>query len=111
MARTWVTTAGGTGDHPWEANRESGYEDPRGVLLSVEQLVLAAGDSVRRLRRVQRASRSLGEGWADDRVLGEMAAQLEEVRGRLTRLRSEARLADGDTRGGDPGRLRPDGAD
>ncbi|MBO0707698.1 MAG: hypothetical protein J2P44_04980 [Candidatus Dormibacteraeota bacterium] len=104
MARTWVTPAGGTEGHSWDVNREGGHEDPRGVLLSVEQLVLAAGESVRRLRHVEWVSRSLDGGWADDKALGEMADQLEEVRGRLTRLRDQARQGTA----GDAGRLRPD---
>ena len=91
MARTWVTTAGGTVGRPLDADREGGYEDPRGVLLSVERLVVAAGESVRRLRRVQTVSWGLDDEWADDEALGEMVAQLDEVRGRLARLRDQAR--------------------
>jgi len=89
-----------------DVSREGGYEDPRGVLLSVERLVVAAGDSVRRLRRVQSVSRDLGDAWADDEVLGEMAAQLDEVRGRLLRLRDEAREGGADPRR-IPGPLHP----
>lgn len=92
MAKTWVKIPGGTeGGHPLDDNREGGSEDPRGVLLSVDRLVIAAGDSVRRLRRVQSASRRAGDEWADDESLGQMVSQLEEVRYRLTRLRAHAR--------------------
>lgn len=92
MARTRVP-APGTGGHSSEANREDGNEDPRGVLLSVERLVLAAGDSVRRLRRLRSVSR-LDPGWADDESLGQMVAQLDDVRGRLVALRDQVRHPD-----------------
>lgn len=98
MARTWVEPAGGRRGYRLYANREGGYEDPRGVLLSVEQLVVAAGESVRRLRQIQSVSRHLGDDWAGDQGLGEMVAQLDEVRGRLTRLRDQARHAGAATR-------------
>lgn len=93
MARTWVEPAEGRGGYRLYASREGGYEDPRGVLLTVDQLVVAAGESVRRLRRVQSVSGHLGGDWAGEQSLGEMVAQLDEVRCRLTRLRDEARRA------------------
>lgn len=76
--------------------REGRDADPRRVLLSVERLVLAAGESVRRLRQVQSVSQDIGDDWTDGRALGEMAAQLDEVRCRLLRLRDEARQAAGE---------------
>lgn len=90
-----------------DVKREGGYEDPRGVLLSVELLVVAAGESVRRLRQVQSISRGLDDDWADDQALGDMVSQLDEVRGRLTRLRDQARQARADAAGG-TGDLRLD---
>jgi hypothetical protein len=87
----WVTPAERAGRHPSRASREGGHADPRGVLLSVDQLVVAAGDSIRRLRHFQSATRELGDQWADDRSLEEMVTQLDEVRRRLMRLRDEAR--------------------
>lgn len=80
-----------------DTDREGDDEDPRGVLLSVERLVVAAGESVRRLRRVQTVSRGLSDDWAGDEALGEMAAQLDEVRDRLARLRDQARGARAET--------------
>jgi hypothetical protein len=91
MARTWVTPAEGTGRHLSRASREGGAADPRGVLLSVDQLVVAAGDSVRRLRHLQLVSQGLDDEWAGERSLDEMVAQLDDVRRRLMRLRDQAR--------------------
>lgn len=92
MARTWVTPAQGAGRHPSQVSRESGLDtDPRGVLLSVDQLVVAAGDSIRRLRHLQLVSQGLDDEWAGEGSLQDMVAQLDEVRGRLMRLRDEAR--------------------
>ena len=91
MARIWVTPAEDAGRRPSRRSREGGDEDPRGVLLSVDQLVVAAGDSIRRLRHVQSVSRGLGDEWPDDRSLEEMVARLDDVRGRLMHLRAEAR--------------------
>lgn len=82
-----------------DANGAGDHEDPGGVLRSVERLVVAAGESVRRLRRVRSVSRGWGDDWADDETLGEMVAQLDEVRGRLKRLRDQARQG----RAGRPG--------
>lgn len=107
MARIWVKPAGGTGGYPSEGNREGDCEDPRGVLLSVERLVVSAGESVRRLRQVESAPWGLGGDWADDGALGEMAAQLNDVRGRLMRLRDQVRQAGWDTPG-DRGTPAPD---
>jgi hypothetical protein len=87
----WVTPAEGRGRHPSRASREGGPEDPRGVLLSVDQLVVAAGDSIRRLRHLQLVSEGLDNEWAGERSLEEMVAQLDDVRGRLMRLRDQAR--------------------
>jgi len=91
MAKVWVTAAEGTGRHPSRVSREGGAEDPRGVLLSVDRLVVAAGDSIRRLRNLEAASLGLGDEWSDEGSIEEMVAQLDEVRGRLMRLRDEAR--------------------
>lgn len=94
MARTWVKPSEGTDEgHPRQVDREGGSEDPRGVLLSVERLVLSAGESVRRIRRVQSISRQLGNEWADDETLEEMVTELDEVRVHLAGLRAHARQA------------------
>lgn len=98
MAATGFNTTGLMGGHPTRVNREGGNEDPGGVLLSVDRLVVAARESVRRVRYVQTVSRRLGDDWAGDDTLNEIAARLDEVRCRLTHLRDQALPPGADTR-------------
>jgi hypothetical protein len=100
MAKVWVTAADGSGRHPSRVSREGGAEDPRGVLLSVDRLVVAAGDSIRRLRHLESVSLGLDDEWSDEGSIEEMVSQLDEVRGRLMRLRDEARRAGPDPHNG-----------